>query len=127
MGYTPNTWVVGDVITAEKMNALEQAVAEASQGGGGGVDAAIWFKNSTVGWQVEGDFNAALAKISSGKPIVAVAYGNYYETPTSYGWDFYNIKILGASWTDQVPDEISLPDSSSTGFIWTANGIIYND
>ena len=127
MGYTPNTWVVGDVITAEKMNALEQAVAEASQGGGGGVDAAIWFKNSIVGWQVEGDFNAALAKISSGKPIVAVVYGNYFENGTVYAWEFTNITIIGCSWTDQAPDEIFLADSSSTGFTWTADGIIYND
>ena len=35
MSYTPNTWVDGDVITALKMNALEQAVAA---GGGGSSD-----------------------------------------------------------------------------------------
>ena len=34
MSYTPNTWSDGDILSAEKMNALEQAVA--SGGGGGG-------------------------------------------------------------------------------------------
>lgn len=31
MAYIPNTWVVGDVITADKLNSLEQAVADNSQ------------------------------------------------------------------------------------------------
>ena len=33
MSYTPNVWQNGDILTADKMNALEQAVAS---GGGGG-------------------------------------------------------------------------------------------
>lgn len=128
MSYTPHTWTDGETITAAKMNAIEDGIEEAAEsGGGGGVDAVIWFKNSTVGWQVEGDFNAALAKISSGKPLVAVVYANYAESSTGYSWDFYNNKILGCSWSTQAPDEIFLADSSSTGFTWTANGIIYND
>lgn len=36
MSYTPNVWQDGDVLTASKMNALEQAVA--SGGGGGSSD-----------------------------------------------------------------------------------------
>lgn len=36
MSYTPNTWSDGDILTAAKMNALEQAVA--SGGGGGSSD-----------------------------------------------------------------------------------------
>ncbi len=35
MSYTPNVWSDGDILSAEKMNALEQAVAG---GGGGGSD-----------------------------------------------------------------------------------------
>lgn len=31
MAYTPNTWTDGDVITAEKMNNLEQGVKTASE------------------------------------------------------------------------------------------------
>ena len=35
MAYTPHTWSSGDIITAALLNALEQAVAEASAGGNG--------------------------------------------------------------------------------------------
>ena len=35
MSYTPNVWSDGDILTADKMNALEQAVAS---GGGGSSD-----------------------------------------------------------------------------------------
>ena len=41
MSYTPNTWSDGDILTADKMNALEQAVAS---GGGGSSD----FSTATV-------------------------------------------------------------------------------
>lgn len=36
MSYTPNTWSDGDILSAEKMNALEQAVASGGGGGSGG-------------------------------------------------------------------------------------------
>ena len=41
MSYTPNVWQNGDILTADKMNALEQAVAS---GGGGSSD----FTTATV-------------------------------------------------------------------------------
>lgn len=41
MSYTPNVWQNGDILTADKMNALEQAVAS---GGGGSSD----FSTATV-------------------------------------------------------------------------------
>ena len=41
MSYTPNTWSDGDILSAEKMNALKQAVAS---GGGGSSD----FSTATV-------------------------------------------------------------------------------
>lgn len=34
MAYIPNTWVVGDVITADKMNNIEQGIVDASQNSG---------------------------------------------------------------------------------------------
>lgn len=48
MSYTPNTWSDGDILSAEKMNALEQAVAS---GGGGSSDfstAEVTVVNSTA-------------------------------------------------------------------------------
>lgn len=36
MSYTPTEWKSGDVITSEKLNNLEQGVADASGGGTGG-------------------------------------------------------------------------------------------
>ncbi len=33
MAYTPTTWADGDIITAEKMNKLENAVADSGSGG----------------------------------------------------------------------------------------------
>ena len=50
MSYTPNVWQNGDILTADKMNALEQAVAS---GGGGGSDlteAEVVFTNNTAGY-----------------------------------------------------------------------------
>lgn len=37
MSYTPTVWATGDVVTAEKLNKLEQGVASAGGGSGGGV------------------------------------------------------------------------------------------
>ena len=50
MSYTPNTWQNGDVLTAEKMNALEQAVA--SGGGGGSSD----FSTATITFDAVGGY-----------------------------------------------------------------------
>ena len=36
MSYTPTVWATGDVVTAEKLNKLEQGVAAAGGGSGGG-------------------------------------------------------------------------------------------
>lgn len=35
MSYEPTIWQTGDVITAEKLNKIEQALYELSGGGGG--------------------------------------------------------------------------------------------
>lgn len=34
MSYTPTNWVTGDVVTAEKLNKIEQGIAGSSTGGG---------------------------------------------------------------------------------------------
>ena len=69
MSYTPHTWTVGDVITAERLNALEQAVAGAS-----GYDAEVYIyhsgstADSYVGTIVSGDFATLSAMIADDTP-----------------------------------------------------------
>ena len=38
MSYTPTTWATGDTITADKLNHMEDGIADATSGGGGGSD-----------------------------------------------------------------------------------------
>lgn len=35
MSYTKNTWLTGDVITAAKLNQMEEGIYQANQGSGG--------------------------------------------------------------------------------------------
>lgn len=41
MAYTPTEWKCGDTVTAEKLNKLENAVADLSESGGGTADVEI--------------------------------------------------------------------------------------
>lgn len=52
MSYTPHTWAVGDVITAERLNALEQAVAETEK-----VKGTAMFVLTTTGYNSGADNN----------------------------------------------------------------------
>ena len=83
MSYEPHTWTVGDVITAERLNALEQGVAS---GGGGGYDAEVYIyhgDNSSdqyVGTIVSGDFASLSAMIADDTPPnILVRYWNALE------------------------------------------------
>jgi len=74
MSYTPHTWTSGEVVTAAKMNALEQGAAS-----GGGYDLvlkcddvdSILAGNVTI---ESGTFAAAFAKGMSGKPLSVMVY-----------------------------------------------------
>lgn len=56
MSYTPNTWSDGDILSAEKMNALEQAVAS---GGGGSSD----FSTAEVTFIIENGASATTTNL----------------------------------------------------------------
>ena len=124
MSYTPHTWVDNETITASKLNALEQGVSGA---GGGGFDAVIWFPDSTQGWQVEGDFASALAKVQDGKPIVAIYYGGV-QSSSAYIYLYAPQICYGFSYDgDNDPTTINLHLDSTVRFVWTASGVEYYD
>lgn len=69
MSYTPHTWDTGDVITAERLNALEQAIAGMS-----GYDAEVYIYHSSnsadsyTSTIVSGDFSTLSAMIADDTP-----------------------------------------------------------
>lgn len=123
MSYTPHTWVNNETITAEKLNNIEDGVQEAAQSGGG-IDALIYRPNSTVGDQVVGDFDAALAKVQQGIPLVAML-ANYSE----FSGGFYagGAQFLGTEYNSSTPNQINLMITGGVGYHWTASGVEYYD
>ena len=119
--YTPTTWATGDTITATAMNKIENGIANA---GGGGVDVQIWFVDSNTGFHAEGDFASALEKASSGLPLVAYFY-NASNINGELG--FYSPVALGTFYQASVPNVITLPLDSVSGYEWSAYGVVYYD
>ena len=75
MSYTPNTWSDGDILSAEKMNALEQAVAS---GGGGSSDfstAQVTVVNNTID-----PISGIYVCVNDGAPFSAVVPRNTFFT-----------------------------------------------
>lgn len=126
MSYVKHTWVNNEVISASKLNNIEDGIEEASQsGGGGGVDAVVWFPNSNVGWQISGDFASALQKAQNGIPLVilrSAAYNAY-----SYGFEAFSNGLCGNAWFDSSPNQIEIFLDTVSGLHWTANGVEYFD
>ena len=118
MSYTPTTWTTGDTITATAMNKIENGIADA--GSGGGVDVQVWQADSSGTLHAEGDFASALAKASTGKPLVAFVYSG--TAP-----NFYYPAALGTVYESANPNQIKLMENSVTYYLWTANSITYVD
>lgn len=95
MAYTPTNWKDGDIISAEKMNKLEQGVAEGggggvllvnvtkgSDGGGGGtvVNSASPMLNKAPGsptFTPDKTYAEVDASVKAGKMVYLVYNGNY--------------------------------------------------
>lgn len=118
MAYTPTQWTTGDTITASAMNKIENGIANA--GGGISVDVQVWQVDSSGTLHAEGDFASALAKASTGKPLVAFAYVGPIPT-------FYYCNVLGTVYESAHPDQIKLMENSVAYYLWTANSITYVD
>lgn len=120
MSYTPTVWETGDVVSAEKLNNIEQGIAEMPVG----VDALIWFLNSSAGYQIYGDFERALAKVTQGIPLVA--YACYWVSSGTYFSASPNTP-LSTYYSLDYPNQIDLMITGGIGYRWTATGVEYFD
>lgn len=129
MAYEQHEWVNGETITAEKLNNIEEGIAEAAQSGGGGdiPIAIMYFPNSTIGWQTVGmDFATALATVADGKPIAVLEYEQTY-TSGAYVSFSNLVPLYMVEYDPDYPNRINLRINSSSGWYWTENGFEYWD
>ena len=120
MSYTPTSWSTGDTITAAAMNKIENGIANA----GGGVDC-ILYMDSNGAVAAYGDFASALAKLASGVPISILNYA-VAHTSTIFSGGVYPT-VMGWMYDTADPNQITIYDSSTSGYIWDANGLTWWD
>ena len=128
MSYTPHTWTVGDVITAERLNALEQAVAGAS-----GYDAEVYIYHSGstadpyVATIVSGDFASLSAMIADDTPpniLVRVWNELTYIKSSIAAVAIYNATGSYISFTAGVKGTYGIDTGSYCSFDWNSNDTI---
>lgn len=123
MSYNPTTWNTGDTITASALNKIEQGIAN----GGGGIsviDAVIYLPNSTVGYQIYGDFETAIAKVRQGIPVMV------FEASIQSGSGYVEYRFhtfYTTRYDEAYPNRIDIIITGGVGYYWTADGIEYYD
>lgn len=106
---------------------VDSAIAESGGGGSAlGLDFIIWYVNSELGWQVEGNFANALEKMANAKAIFGIVYEYSGVGSTSFGTGAA-ATISNIIYETTTPDRIVIALSSASGFYWTADGVEFYD
>lgn len=109
MAYEPTVWNCGDTITAEKLNKLENGLAECC---GGGTEPLIAFAKdnelvdaSSGNRLTFADFQEAraqgrlvLAKADWGAPLSAVVIDDYYVSASVVSFNAYDSCMMAREW-----------------------------
>ena len=77
MGYEPHTWDTGDVITAERLNALEQGAASGGDGYDIIVDCGSSLTETVSNYTVSWDYASVKAKVLAGELVTGIAFLHY--------------------------------------------------
>ena len=129
MSYTPHTWTVGDVITAERLNALEQGVAS----GGGGYDAEVYIhcesgSSTFSGTIVSGGFASLSALIADDTPPNILV--RYWDANQGHKYSLSAVSIYSAGSSSITfvalwmgPYGLSVA-SNRVAFSWNSNDTI---
>lgn len=103
MSYTKNTWANGDIITAAKLNNMENGIADA-----GGFDA-IFKCNSAYLNDIDevtlekGTYETLAAKFLAEKPVTALVYGCHEDNGDFYSTTFCVQKVMYDSYVEGDP------------------------
>jgi hypothetical protein len=81
MSYEKHTWIDGELVTAAKMNNIENGIEEASSGGGSGGDDTMYvrFTNSGGTWSADHTIAQIAEAIDEGKIVLGI-YPNSGES-----------------------------------------------
>lgn len=99
MSYTPTEWGNGDVITAAKLNKMEQGISEASSGGssGGGI---FWLTETPPPAQgehygIDASYNEIVAALESGKTVILrrIVNGTPPKSELQYLWQYFSYAV----------------------------------
>lgn len=91
MSYTPHEWQDGETITAERMNALEEGVANAggSDDPYAGYDLVIEASGENLSGSTftikKGDYASCFKKVTIGEPLDVFIYSLYQNEDSDYG------------------------------------------
>ena len=72
MSYIPTEWQTGDIVTAEKLNKLEEGVAASGGGGGGGLVVNVTWDEEGTTATLDKNYNEIRAALSSGIPVLGI-------------------------------------------------------
>jgi hypothetical protein len=106
MSYTKHTWADGELVTAAKMNNIENGIEEASSGGGGGVVHSVINGNTSTldkTWQeiFDGDYTTIDSAIDSYNKtflmILQVTHDGTYYVMASDGDNQYSFETDSSS------------------------------
>ena len=131
MSYEPHTWEIGDVITAERLNALEQAIANTSSYD---AEVTLYHDNNSshdwVGTIVSGTYSDLMALIDDNiAPNMLVRVWNElgYEYTSSNVVAIYAVNNGYISFHTKIPStEISgsAVQFHGIGFVWNSDDTI---
>lgn len=114
MSYEPTNWQTGDVVTSQKLNKLEQGVADAGGGGGGNLVLHISYDEATTTFTANYTAGEIKSALESGRDLAApyqsddgtgVLYGIVYASNTSDLSFYYDIGE--SKYVLNVPDYIT--------------------
>lgn len=118
MSYEKQTWVTGETVTADKLNHMEDGIADAG-GASGTYMFSIWHIDSSGNMATDGDYATARALLADARPIIAVicAWNLDQDYPKFADYQILSVEL------DQT--NIKLWLSSTYGYSWTENGLEY--